>query len=171
MTTFRSHLQHDDLPRIYANPGESVKTIYSPVFDDEGNFDLQPSGQEDLYAFIQSHAESVDIHVILERFARGDVTALSKVQGTYGDFTTVPKTYAELLNSVIQGEQQFMSLPVETRAKFGHDFRKWMAAMDDMDNWLSLMGLEPASDPSSDPEPVVLPDVVKEIQKDVSPSA
>lgn len=170
MTTFRSHLQRDELPRVYANPGDPVKTIYSPVFDDEGNFDLQPSGEEDLYAYIQSHAESVDIHVILERFARGDVTALSKVQGTYGDFTTIPKTYAELLNSVIQGEQQFMSLPVETRAKFGHDFRKWMAAMDDMDNWLSLMGLSPAADPTPDPEPIIEPEVVEKIKKETVPS-
>lgn len=171
MTTFRSHLQHDDLPRVYANPGDPVKVIYSPVFDGEGNFDLQPSGEEDLYASIQSHAESVDIHVILERFARGDLTALSKVQGTYGDFTTIPKTYAELLNSVIQGEQQFASLPVETRAKFGHDFRKWMAAMDDMDNWLSLMGLEPAADPAPVSEPIVEPEVVEKIKKETVPSA
>ena len=128
--------------RIPANPGERFKALYTPVFDKDGNFELQVSGKEDLYAFIQSHAESVDIHVILERFARGDISALSKVQGTYGDFTTVPKTYAELLNSVIQGEQYFLSLPVEVRAKFDHDFHKWMISMDNMPDWLSKMGID-----------------------------
>lgn len=128
--------------RIPANSGERFKALYTPVFDKDGNFELQVSGKEDLYAFIQSHAESVDIHVILERFARGDVSALSKVQGTYGDFTTVPKTYAELLNSVIQGEQYFLSLPVEVRAKFDHDFHKWMISMDNMPDWLSKMGID-----------------------------
>lgn len=166
MKTFRSHLV-DDLPRVYANPGDPEKVIYSPVFQEDGTFDLQPSGKEDLYAFIQSHADSVDIHVLLEQFARGDITALSKVQGTYGDFTTLPKTYAELLNVVIQGEQRFMELPVDLRAKFDHDYRKWLAAMDDMDTWLSLMGIEPTAGPiANDPGPVdpVLPEAVERLE-------
>lgn len=162
---FKSHF--DEHKRVPQNPGDPEKIIYSPVFDKEGNLDLQPSGKENLYDFIQSHAESVDIHVILERFARGDVTALSKVQGTYGDFTTIPKTYADLLNAVIQGEAYFMSLPVETRAKFDHDFHKWMAGMDDMPSWLSAMGLEPSSAPSDvSPQPV-LPEAVKEAENSV----
>lgn len=160
---FTSHF--DEHPRIFQNPGDSEKIIYSPVFDKDGNFDLQPSGREDLYAFIQSHAESVDIHVILDRFARGDVTALSKVQGTYGDFTTIPKTYAELLNAVIQGEAYFMSLPLETRAKFDHDFRKWMAGMDDMPSWLAAMGLDSADPGPAPADPVVVPEAVKEADK------
>lgn len=159
---FKSHF--DDHARVYQQPGDPEKTVYSPVFDKEGNFDLQPSGKEDLYGFIQSHADSVDIHVILDRFARGDVSALSKVQGTYGDFTTVPKTYAELLNAVIQGEQYFMTLPVETRAAFDHDFRKWMAGMDDMPSWLSKMGLDSADSGPAPADPVVLPDAVKEAE-------
>lgn len=148
--TFRSHLQ--DHARVIANPGSPEKIIYSPVFDKEGNFELKESGRENLYEFIQSHAESVDIHVLLDRFSRGDISALSKVQGTYGDFTTLPKTYAELLNSVIQGENIFNSLPVETREKFGHDFRKWMASMDNMDDWLAKMGIESTAGPvTNDP--------------------
>lgn len=162
MPEFRSHLQ--DHARVFANPGDRDKVVYSPVFDKEGNFDLQPSGKEDLYAFIQSHAESVDIHVILERFARGDVTALSKVQGTYGDFTTIPTTYAGLLNAVIQGEQYFMDLPVETRAAFDHDFRKWMAAMDDMPSWLSKMGLDPSASEPQPADPVKLPEAVEKFE-------
>lgn len=165
--TFKSHL--DEHARVFQHPGDRDKVLYSPVFDDAGNFELKPSGKDDLYAFIQSHAESVDIHVILDRFARGDVSALSKVQGTYGDFTTLPKTYAEMLNIVIQGENQFMALPVDIRAKFDHDFRKWIASMDNMDNWLSLMGIQAeVSDPA--PEPIVKPEVVEKLEKDVPPS-
>lgn len=163
--TFTSH--YDPHGRVPQNPGDPVKVVYSPVFDKDGNLELKPSGKENLYDFIQSHAESCDIHVILERFARGDITALSKVQGTYGDFTTIPKTYADLLNAVIQGEAYFMSLPVETRAKFDHDFHKWMAGMDDMPSWLSAMGLEPSVAPS-DPDPApVLPEAVREAEKAV----
>lgn len=161
--TFRSH--YDEHERVPQNPGDPVKIIYSPVFDKDGNLELKPSGKENLYDFIQSHAESCDIHVILERFARGDISALSKVQGTYGDFTTIPKTYADLLNAVIQGEAYFMSLPVETRAKFDHDFHKWMAGMDDMPSWMAAMGLEmPSAPPAASTDPV-LPEAVKEAEK------
>lgn len=141
--------QYQPRERVVANPGQREKVLWSPVFDKDGGFELKESGREDLYASIQSHAQSVDIHVILERFARGDVSALSKVQGTYGDFTTVPKTYAELLNSVIQGEQYFLSLPVEVRARFGHDFNKWLVSMDDMPSWLEKMDLMDSEHTSS----------------------
>lgn len=141
--------QYQPRERVVANPGQREKALWSPVFDKDGGFELKESGREDLYAFIQSHSASVDIHVILERFACGDVSALSKVQGTYGDFTTVPKTYAELLNSVIQGEQYFLSLPVEVRAKFGHDFNKWLVSMDDMPSWLEKMNLKDSENTSS----------------------
>ena len=48
----------------------------------------------------------------------------------YGDFTTLPRTYAEALQALTDAENFFMSLPVETRAKFDHDPYKFIASMD-----------------------------------------
>lgn len=42
----------------------------------------------------------------------------------------MPKTYAEMLNTLISAENQFNSLPLEERAKFDHSFEKWLAALD-----------------------------------------
>lgn len=115
--------------------------LYAPQVAKDGTYELVESGRDDLYAAIQSHAESVDIHVILDRYARGDLAALSRVQGVYADVTGVPGTYAEMLNLVVAGEAQFNSLPLETRAKFDHSYAKWIAAMDNFSEWQKLMGI------------------------------
>lgn len=155
--------KHD---RISKNVGDGMRDLYTSRIDDDGNVELIKSGQEDLYAAIQSHKDSCDIHILLARYANGDEMALSKVQGVYGDFTQMPKTYAELLNTVIAGENLFNSLPKEVREKFDHSLEKFMIAMDDMPSFLQKIGGDPAPvDPAPvDPAPVVK----KEVEKDVS---
>lgn len=123
--------------------------LYAPQIAKDGTYELVESGRDDLYAAIQSHAESVDIHVILDRYARGDLGALSRVQGVYADVTGVPGTYAEMLNLVVAGEAQFNSLPLETRAKFDHSYAKWIAAMDNFPEWQRLMGVPEPTTPST----------------------
>lgn len=125
----------DKRDRVYSNAGSSTKKIYKPIVRDDGVVDLVESGEESLYDFIQSWKDSVDINVIMARYANGDVEALSKVQGAFGDFTQFPKTYAEMLNRVIQGRDMFSSLPLEIREKYNHDFGQFIAAMDKPDFW------------------------------------
>lgn len=122
--------QFDGHARVHANPGSRVKVLYGPVFDENGTLDLEPKGKENLYDYIQSHKDSCDIKLIVDRCARGDLSALSKAQGMYGDFTAMPKTYAEALQALTDAEHFFMSLPVETRSKFDHDPHKFIASMD-----------------------------------------
>lgn len=150
MMQFRT--QYDQRERVPANAGTREHILYTTQFDDQGNHLLVESGKEDLYAYIQSHKESVDIHVIMERFARGDVQALQRRQAMFGDFTEFPTTYAGLLNAVQLGEQQFMSLPLEVRQRFDNNFAKWLAAMDDMPSFLQAMGVEIDKDVDA-PEP------------------
>lgn len=133
--------QFDAHERVIQAPGSRVKTLYSARYGDDGSIVLEEKGKENLYDYIQSHAESVDIHVLLKRYAQGEVDILSQVQGTYGDFTGMPRTYADLLNRVNDGKQWFDSLPVEVRARFDHDFGKFMVAMDSPD-FLSRLGVD-----------------------------
>ncbi|UPW41647.1 internal scaffolding protein [Peromfec virus RodF8_30] len=153
--------QYDDHSRVYQPVGSRLHTLYSPVFNKDGVMSLQETGQENLYDYIQSHADSVDIHVILKQFAAGDVSVLSRVQGAYGDFTQMPKTFAEALNTMIAAEQYFMSLPVETRAQFGHNFNQFIASMDQSD-FTAKMGIAPQVEtptlgPSSSSDPATPP--------------
>lgn len=136
--------------RVIQVCGSGDHQLYTSELQDNGEITLIPSGVEDLYASIQSHKDSCDIHVLLARYQNGDVEALSQRQGVYGDFTEMPKTYMELLNTVISGRSYFDSLPVETREKFDHSFEKFMMSMDNMEQFAKLMGFDPPK-----PEPNV----------------
>lgn len=144
---------YDQRERVIEYPGSSVRVLYTSKVAEDGNIELIPSGTENLYDFIQSHKDSVDIHVILNRFANGDTNALSRVQGSYGDFTDMPTTYAELLNTMIAGENYFNSLPVETRAEFDHSFEKFMVSMDNMPEFIKKLGYEVKSPDQQSGEP------------------
>lgn len=154
MMKFRT--QYDQRERVPANAGTREHILYTTQFDEQGNHTLVESGKENLYDYIQSHKESVDIHVIMERFARGDVQALQRRQAMFGDFTELPTTYAGMLNAIQLGEQHFMSLPLEVRQRFDNNFAKWLAAMDDMPSFLQKMSVE-TTDPAVPPEPKVEP--------------
>ncbi len=144
--------------RFYSEAGDPVKVLYSPEFDKNGVMTLKESGRENLYDFIQSHKDSVDIHKIMQRFEEGDVNALSKVQGQFGDFSQFPKTYAEMLNQIIEGENAFNGLPLEVREKFGFSFQQWLASAGS-DEWKSKMGFASDSLPSVSVDSSVEPSV------------
>ena len=127
MPNFRTH--YDRVPQ-FANVGSRVKQLYAPRFDAEGRLILEESGQEDLYAYIQSHKQSCDIHEILARFCAGDTSALQRRQAAYLDTTGMPTTYAEALNAMIEAEAFFNQLPVETKDKFGQDFHQFLVSLD-----------------------------------------
>lgn len=121
--------------RTYSAVGSPDKVLFSAKYLDDGTIVLQEKGKESLYDYIQSNRDSCDINLLVARFNNGDLDALSKVQGAYGDFTQFPKTYAELLNRVNQGRMMFDDLPLEIREKYNHDFAQFMAAMDKEDFW------------------------------------
>lgn len=131
MTRFRT--QYSDRTLVYQEPGNPIKQVYSPRYNDDGVLDLVVTGQENLYDYIQSHKESTDIHVLLTRFANGEEDILSRMQGFYADVSDMPKTYAEVLNAVIVGEETFARLPVEVKQRFDNSFAVWLSSMDSPD--------------------------------------
>lgn len=139
--------QFDYHERVHVHPGNPVKILYGPIFDENGVMDLTVIGKANLYDEIQSHADSVDIHVLLKRYAEtGDPGLFSRVQGAYGDFTQMPTTFAGALNTLIAAEQYFNGLPLEVRAQFGHSFQQFIAAMDKSD-FSARMGITPEVPP------------------------
>lgn len=149
--------QYDGVRRVVSEPGNPIKQLYSGSYNDRGQVVLIEDGTENLYDFIQSFAESTDIHAILRRYQNGEIDVLEKVQGFYGDITQMPHTYAEALQRIADSEKVFMSLPVEVRAKFGHSFSEFLSASQDAD-FLDRLGISE----SEQPEPVPA-DVPKEV--------
>lgn len=131
----------DSRPRYYQPPGSPMHTLYSGKVSPSGEILLEEVGEENLYAQIQSHAESVDINVLLRRFAAGDPDALTRMQGLYGDFTDAPHTFAEALNTVIAAQHYFDSLPLDVRRQFDFNFNRFIASMDSPD-FLKSIGLQ-----------------------------
>lgn len=155
--------QYSPHKRVAANPGSPVKVLYSGKYDANGRVTLEKKGEENLYDYIQSFRDSVDLNVILARFTNGDVEALNKAQGFYADVTDFPNNMAEALNRINQAEEMFKALPLETRQKFDCSFEQFLA-QSGTEDWLSKMGFDVSVpvEPETPPEKVD-PEVVKEI--------
>lgn len=152
--------------RIPSNSGSPVKVLYGGKYDANGRVVLEKKGEENLYDYIQSFRDSVDLNVILARFSNGDVEALNKAQGFYADVTDFPKNLADALNRINQAEEMFKALPLETRQKFDCSFEQFLAQAG-TDDWLSKMGIEVTNTVDDDSSSVQAePDAVKEINNE-----
>ncbi len=133
-----------DRVEVTSEHGDRFVETYTPVLSDTGVLEIVPDGVRDLYAYIQSFADSCDINLIVQRYAQGDVSAVQKLSyregGMYGDFTDLPKTYAEMQQRLIDVENLFASLSVENRAKYNHSVTEFIADLGS-EKWLDVMGL------------------------------
>lgn len=137
--------QFDPHERVISPAGEAVKDEFVGRYNKDGVIELVPNGQTDMYSFIQSHADSVDIYVLLNRYKNGDVAALERVQAVYADVTNMPRNMAELLNLVADGERTFMGLDVNVREQFNNSISEWLASAGSPE-WFSKMGLAVSDD-------------------------
>lgn len=118
-TQFRDHID------FICESGSRFVDIYHPVIDKEtGHIELEldKNQTKDLYAEIQSHKDSVDLHKIIERYRAGDVNALQRVQGMYGDLSIVPRNIFEFKELEERISSGFDSLPVDVKQKFDNSF-------------------------------------------------
>lgn len=116
--------------RITSEVGSRMKPTYKMHVDENGKRELKQSGEYNLYAEIQSHKDSCSIDYILSRFVNGDESALSRVQGVYGDFTEMPKTLSELSQRVIDAENLFNNLPLDIREQYNFSPSEFFAQLD-----------------------------------------
>lgn len=152
-----------------SKPGSGMKDTYKMHVDENGKRELKKSGEYNLYADIQSYKDSVSIDYILTRFVNGDETALSRVQGIYGDFTQMPRTMAELQQRVIDAEHLFDSLPLEIRAQYNHSASEFFAQLDS-DKTKAIFA--PPDDAKETVANQVVTDVIKDkIESEVSVDA
>lgn len=138
--------------RVVCCHGSREKIKYGGHYDEYGRIVLEEVGRENVYDKIQSHAESVDIHVLMKRYQNGDVSALSSAQGFFADISEFPTNYAEALNHITAMQEQFDMLPAETKQKFGNSFSEFLASAGTADFFDKLGIVIPDTDPA-DPTP------------------
>lgn len=115
--------------RVHCNAGDRWVDVLQPVVQDDGSVELEVVGKHCLYDEIQSHKDSCDINRILQRYANGDTSALNRYTPMWIDTDGMPKTYAEMLNVVIQGEKFFSELPKEVKESFDNNYYKFIASI------------------------------------------
>lgn len=131
--------------RFYSNPGSPIYERREARLQDDGTYKLVVVGQTNIQEQYDADGAVSCLPALIARFANGEVDVLSKVQGFYGDITTAPKSFAELLQTVIDGQNLFDSLPVSIKRNFGDSFEQWFSSYGSED-WYKAMGLA-VSDP------------------------
>lgn len=95
--------------------GSGLKELYIPFFNDDGHLEIKESGIFDRQEQIDANAASCDISVLIARFDAGDVTALNRRQGMFGDFTSAPDSYRQALEIIHSYNSAFDGLSPDQR--------------------------------------------------------
>lgn len=95
------------------------------IVDDEER--LVVIGKTDLYEYIQSHLDSVDIHKILERCAMlDDYSLLIQRPTTFMDTIGMPKTLAEAFAMSQDAKAYFDSMPTDIKVQYDNNWLKFV---------------------------------------------
>lgn len=117
-----------DRYRTTCSCGDRFVTTYKPHFENDGTMILKKSGRHDLYEEIQSHKASTDINTIIDRFTiSGDESLFQVRQAYYGDFSEMPKTYAEMFQRVVDAENLFNGLPANIKEQFNNNLSEFLS--------------------------------------------
>lgn len=117
---FRS--KYSDRKEVFLVSGNPFKKEYQIRIVD-GEETLAETGESDWYGYIQSHADSVDIHKILERCAMlQDYSPLMRMPAEFMDVTYMPKTLAEAYAMTKDAENFFERMPTSVKEKYDNNF-------------------------------------------------
>ena len=116
-------------PRAVVPPiGNGTAPVYEEVLDD-GDPHLRVSGHDNLFEYVQASKDETNIYTIIERYRRGDITALSKNNGQYIDVTGMPTTLMDAYAVMNKARRNFEAMPEDVRVKFGDDFNVYLLTM------------------------------------------
>lgn len=127
--------------RVHSEHGSRIAPVFSLQSKEAGKLDLKITGEEDIYAKIQSYAQSVDIHNILLRYKMGETDILEKRNGTFIDVSDMPTSFAEIMNTVITAENNFNELPLEVRKAYDFSPAQYIADIGS-EKWLDILGIK-----------------------------
>ena len=127
--TWLETVHSEDPHCVFCPCGESEVQKKHLVVGKDGYPVLENCGKHDLYAEIQSYRDSCDLASILQTFDLGSIGGLTFDElGDLNDFTNVPKSPAEMLRSINEGELLFSQLPVGVRSSFNHSLYNFVSS-------------------------------------------
>jgi hypothetical protein len=99
------------------------------IFELDDKFVPVKCGETNIYAKIQEFKSDSEVYTKLERFEKGDITALgSGDSNSYADVSKSPKDLLEANEAIAAAYGNFQKLPAALRAEFGNSVSKFMAA-------------------------------------------
>ena len=126
---FRTAYTNEENKRVHCVRGNPVKTEFALRVVD-GVRTIVPVGNSSLYDSIQSHADSVDIHKILERCAMAnDYSILNRMPADFMDCTSMPKTLAEAHAMIQDARNYFDKLPIDLKNKFDNNYIEFISSI------------------------------------------
>lgn len=140
---------------LVTSAGETIKPVFSGSYNPDGTIRLTQIDTLDIKKEINSYRSQCDMSIILSKLMAGDTSVLSQRVPMYGDFTSFPKTYADMLTMVQRGAELFDQLPADVRAAFDNDRAKWFAQIGS-EKWNNEMG-SVFSPPAPSPSPAPVP--------------
>lgn len=138
------------------NAGSRLHTIRQGRYRDDGTIELYEVETVDVQDKINSHRYECDLTRIISQLRSGDTSVVNRNVPFYGDVSSMPTNYADILNSLSDAQYSFDRLSPDIKKVFDNDFNKWFASVGSPD-WYVRMGMvKPVSK-----------DVVKQPIKDV----
>lgn len=108
-----------------------IASEFQERLDYNGVAYLEKVGSKDLNAIVQASKESTLVYNIIDRFENGDISALSKSKGFFGDFLGMPSSLAEAHNLIVGIESKFKELPLKIREAFGNSAQLFARKLQD----------------------------------------
>lgn len=141
--------QYSEHVKVLTATGDPIKKVYSPRWREDGNLELVETGSINIYDEIQSHKDSVDINVLLAKYAKtGDLEILNKATTQFMDVSGLPTSIVGFYNLVEDGRRLYDGLPADEKSKYNNSF----------ENFIFQYGRQPQADPAPVPMEVT-PDV------------
>lgn len=118
--------------RAAAKPSPSGSTDRQ-LYSRKSDFELVPSGKENVYQSIQLAAKGNLPLDLIRRAERGDITAIPPPISSDGvvDLLNAPTSLMDAQNTLLHARSIFDSLPLEVRNKYGNNFNTFLSAVDD----------------------------------------
>lgn len=129
-----------DEPKVTITPsGEKEEEIWAMKLDDKGNQVFYCEGKTNIYEKIQAHKDGVLLENLLKMcYDTNDMSILNVREAEYMDISEMPNNIYEAHRKIKEMENYFSTLPVEIRAKFDHNFDKFVAEAG-TEEWIQKM--------------------------------
>ena len=142
------HTAYDHPETIPSPEGSPIVPTYERRVQPDGTIELECVGEKNLQHEIDLACSGLTPYEVLDRYARcPDPEILHQMEKNYADFTSAPRSLAELEQFRIDARNAFYALPHNVRQLYNNNFNVFMqnpAAFDEFVRGISDQGKKAA---------------------------